>query len=198
MKNLDYYNFQHKIHLDAQAKRLPLHVMFELTYQCNFKCAHCYVPCSYRKQKILPTSKVLSVISQLKNAGSFYLGFTGGEIFTRPDFMKILEFSCRQGFEIMLYTNGSLITKDIAKRIAKLKVNKIDITLPGFTKNTFEKISHSPGSHKKVFKAIDYLKKYSVPLGLKRSRLLPLQLAQITVYPRILCPNGIIRIILAA
>jgi MoaA/NifB/PqqE/SkfB family radical SAM enzyme len=155
----------------ALVDRRPLRVMFELTYACNFHCRHCYVPAQRKKTRTLSTGAVLNIIRQLKKAGCFYLGFTGGEIFLRPDIEKILEFSCRQGFQVILYTNGSLITRAMAKKLADLGVNKVDITLPGLSQKVFETVTGVKGSHKKVFAAIDLLRKYKVNMGFKTCRL---------------------------
>jgi len=156
-----------KMHQRAQKQRVPLRVMFELTYRCNFYCRHCYLPKSWRGKKDLPAAGVLEIIRQLKSSGCFYLGFTGGEIFTRPDIYKIIEFSRKQGMQVILYTNGSLIDEPAAQRIANIGVNKVDITLPAMSEEAFEEVSAVPGSHKAVFAAIEYLRKYKVALGFK-------------------------------
>ena len=162
--------FYIRIHNAAKDKHLPLRVMFELTYRCNFYCQHCYVPLSYRKiseQKELKTKQVLSLLEQLKDIGCFYLGFTGGEPFIREDIMDILWGARRKGFEVLIYTNGSLIDEKIAEQLADLRPNKVDITIPAMSEVSFEAITQMPGSHKKVFNAIDLLYKKGVNLGFK-------------------------------
>lgn len=144
-----------------------MRVMFELTYRCNFRCRHCYVPFSYRKKGELKTKEVFSVLGQLKDMGCFYLGFTGGEPFMRKDIIDILWYAKRKGFEIIIYTNGSLIDKRMADELSALKPNKVDITIPGMSKGALEKITQMPGSHKKIFSAIDLLDERGVSLGFK-------------------------------
>ncbi|MBU4468483.1 MAG: radical SAM protein [Candidatus Omnitrophica bacterium] len=141
--------------------------MFELTYQCNFNCKHCYVPKSYRKIRELKTKEVFSVLDELKKIGCFYLGFTGGEPFVRKDIMQILWYAKRKGFEIIIYTNGSLIDKTAAKELKRIRVNKVDITIPAMSKPAFERISGVSGSWEKVFAAINFLRENKVPLGFK-------------------------------
>jgi MoaA/NifB/PqqE/SkfB family radical SAM enzyme len=170
MKQRSYDSFWQKVHTQAKKDGVPLRVMFELTYRCNFKCRHCYVPPSYSSRYArleLDTKKVLDILGQLKEQGCFYLGFTGGEPLMRKDFLKILEAAKRMGFEVIVYTNGSLIDKETAIRLHHLGVNKIDITIPGMSRRVLEAVTGAPGSHRKVFKAIDRLQKYGVPLGFK-------------------------------
>ena len=141
--------------------------MFELTYRCNFTCRHCYVPQSHRKYNELKTKEVFSLLDQLKDIGCFYLGFTGGEPFIREDIMEIFWYAKRCGFELIIYTNGSLINEKIVEQLVRLRPNKIDITIPAMSKDAFDCISGISGSRDKVFKAIDLLHKNRVNLGFK-------------------------------
>jgi MoaA/NifB/PqqE/SkfB family radical SAM enzyme len=167
MRTISDRSFWVSLHRHARLRRVPLRVMFELTYKCNFHCRHCYVPGEWRAKNDLTTAGVCAIIGQLKNAGCFYLGFTGGEIFTRPDIYSILEFSRTQGMQTILYTNGSLIDKRAARHVAGIGVNKVDITLPGISPAVFEKVSGVRGAHAAVFAAIGYLRAYGVALAFK-------------------------------
>ena len=162
-----YSGFWDRIHKAAKRKGFPLRVMFELTYRCNFFCKHCYIPFSYRKYKELKTKEIFSILDQLASIGCFYLGFTGGEPFIREDIMNILWYAKKKGFEIIIYTNGSLIDKKIADELEELVPNKVDITIPAISKESFERITGVPGSHKRVFNTIELLYKKGVNLGFK-------------------------------
>ncbi|MCK4809520.1 MAG: radical SAM protein [Candidatus Omnitrophica bacterium] len=168
MKTQSYHNFWQRIHKSAKNRGFPLRVMFELTYQCNFYCKHCYVPLSYRRKAgELKTKEVFSILGQLADIGCFYLGFTGGEPFLRKDIMEIFRYAKKKGFEVIIYTNGSLINEEIADELATLRPNKVDITIPAMSKKALEKITRAPNSHKRIFKAIDLLYKRRVELGFK-------------------------------
>ncbi len=170
MKSQSYYDFWQRIHRAARDNGSPLRVMFELTYRCNFFCRHCYVPLSYKeesKKQELKTEEVCSLLDQLKEIGCFYLGFTGGEPFIREDIIEILWYAKRCGFELIIYTNGSLINEKIVEQLEQLRPNKVDITIPAISKDAFERISGVSGSRDKVFKAIDLLCKKGVNLGFK-------------------------------
>ena len=126
------------------------------------------MPQSYRKKKgELDTKEIFSILDQLRDIGCFYLGFTGGEPFVRKDIMDIFRYAKKKGFEIIIYTNGSLIGAEIAKELSTLRPNKVDITIPAMSKENFERITQMPGSHKKVFGAIDLLHKKKINLGFK-------------------------------
>ncbi|MFC1804982.1 radical SAM protein [Candidatus Omnitrophota bacterium] len=167
MKSQTYSSFWKQIRSSAKERNFPLRVMFELTYRCNFKCNHCYIPQSYRGKKELATKEVFFILDQLKDIGCFYLGFTGGEPFIRKDFIDILRYAKKKGFQTIIYTNGSLITREISRELKRLGPNKVDITIPGMKKASFEHITQTAGSHRRVFKAINTIRKSKVNLGFK-------------------------------
>lgn len=170
MKARAYADFYDSLRSSARARKQPLRVMFELTYRCNFRCGHCYIPRSYQKayaNKELSTPMVFNILKQLKKAGCFFLGFTGGEPMLRPDIFKILRRARELGFEVILYTNGSLIGERAADFFEAWNINKVDITLPGVSRPVFEKVTGASGSFKKVFKGLELLKKNRAHLGLK-------------------------------
>jgi len=168
MDNQPYYNFWQKIHKSADEKRFPLRVMFELTYKCNFKCGHCYVPQKHKERKSeLKTEEVFDILDQLKSIGCFYLGFTGGEPFTRKDIIPILKYAKKCGFELIIYTNGSLIDEKTASELKNLQLNKVDITLPAMTSEACDSITGVPGSRDKIYTAVELLYDKKVKLGFK-------------------------------
>ncbi len=170
MRSQAYNLFSRRIHKKAKEKRFPLRVMFEITYRCNFNCPHCYVPERFRKEpeeRELNKKEVFSVLDQLRDLGCFYLGFTGGEPFLRDDFLDILRYAKKKGFEIIIYTNGSLINEGIAEALRELRPNKIDITINSLKKEPFERVTLAQDSHEKVFRAVELLYKRNIPLGFK-------------------------------
>ncbi|MEW6075268.1 MAG: radical SAM protein [Candidatus Omnitrophota bacterium] len=163
--------FANSIHTSAQKKHIPLRVLFELTYDCNFDCIHCYVSQCNRKIETLATKEIFRILNHLQELGSFHLGFSGGEIFLRKDILDILWYAKHKGFNIILLTNGSLIDRYIAEELRKLTLNKVDITLHSLNRSHFEAISRTKGSYVKVMRAIELLHQYKVPLGIKNCSL---------------------------
>jgi radical SAM protein with 4Fe4S-binding SPASM domain len=143
--------------------------MFELTYRCNFKCKHCYVPEDHKKKVTdeLKRSEIFSILDQLCDIGCFYLGFTGGEPFIRKDILDILWYARKKGFQIIIYTNGSLINEKIVEELKRINPNKMDISIPAWSQGVFESISGLSGSREKVFQTIGLLQKNGIKIGLK-------------------------------
>jgi radical SAM protein with 4Fe4S-binding SPASM domain len=160
-------NFYADLYSRAHKGQFPLKVLFELTYKCNFKCVHCYNV--KEKKKELNTDGVKKVLTQLAAAGCFHVGFTGGEPLMRKDIFEILDFAKHLGLRITILTNGYLLDRKAADKIADLGVNlnKVDISFLGADKQTFEDITRKKGSFARVTKAIKLLKRRGLDVMIK-------------------------------
>jgi radical SAM protein with 4Fe4S-binding SPASM domain len=145
-------------------KRIPFSVIWEFTYRCNHKCIHCY---QYQEGEELSLEKIKDILLQLEEKGCLYLTLTGGEPLLREDFWEIAEFAREKNFSIDLFTNGILVNKNIAKRIADLNFSSVQISVLGAREETHDRITQVRGSFKKVIKAIEYLNEVGVRVILK-------------------------------
>ncbi len=166
----DYHALVTNMQAQSSQQRLPLRAMFELTYRCNFACIHCYNSASQKASKSseeVSTRDACLIIDQIRDLGCFVLGFTGGEVFVRPDAMEIFQYAKRSGFQVIIYTNGYYINESIADELAALAPNKVDISIHGKSAQVFERITQRPGSRDRVFRAIELLVERGVRVGLK-------------------------------
>lgn len=148
--------FVHKV-ID---QNIPLNVLFEVTYKCNERCGHCYV--SPESKPELTTSEVRRILDQLAEAGSLFLTLTGGEPFMRPDIFDIASYARQKGFALRFFTNGILITPQIADEIASLNVTDVGISLYGAKSSTHEAITRVAGSFKRSLKAFRLLRERNI------------------------------------
>ena len=84
----------------------PNYLSFAGTYQCNLTCAHCCVPIEWPDR--LDVATALRFLEDAHAYGIEVLGFTGGEPFLCPEFLRAL---CRRatalGFRYdKVMTNG--------------------------------------------------------------------------------------------
>ena len=131
---------------------IPYAVMFELTYECNLKCRHCYVTGDGGVE--LSSDEIKDILDQLAEMGVIFLAFTGGEIFTREDLFEIAWYAKRKGFLLTFMTNGTLITPETIREIKKLKPVKFEFSLYGACAETHDYITRVDGSFKRTIEAI--------------------------------------------
>lgn len=155
----------------AGEQRQPANAVFELTERCNLRCRMCYVrhaagDAACRAEE-LTAGAWLEVARQAKAGGALFMLLTGGEIFLRPDFFEIFTPLTRMGFILALYTNGTLITDEIARRLAEAPPSRIEITLYGATAETYEHVTGVKGSYERCIRGIESLVNHGVTLGLR-------------------------------
>ncbi len=148
----------------ASQLNMPLVTTFEITQLCNFKCTHCY---NYdrsiqghdnQQTSILSTGKILETIKSLSDMGMLYLNLTGGEVLLHRDLMKIIEFAKSLHVEVKLKTNGSLITQNLAEKILESGCYAIDVSLYGFSEDSYFKLTQKKGEFEKVKQGLQFAK----------------------------------------
>jgi radical SAM protein with 4Fe4S-binding SPASM domain len=107
------------------------------------------------------------LLDQLAEAGCLWVLYTGGEIFARKDFLDIYIDAKKRGFLITLFTNGTLITPQIADSLVEWRPFSIEITLYGRSKETYERLTGIPGSYDRCMRGIELLLERRLPLALK-------------------------------
>ena len=146
--------------------KVPITGSLELDLRCNLRCLHCYRDGEW-SAGILNTEEMKDVLDQIADAGTLWLLLTGGEIFLRPDFFEIYEHAMKKGFLLNLFTNGTMLNEKIVDRLAKLPPSNIEITLYGYSEETYEKVTGIPGSREKCYRGVDLLLERNLPLKLK-------------------------------
>ena len=166
-----YGEFTRALHAKLGGKRSPTSGTFELTWRCNLSCAHCYnnLPAGdvAARRAELTREEHFRIPDEVADAGCLWLLYTGGEIFTRRDFLDIYTYAKRKGFLITLFTNGTAITPHIAEFLAEWRPFKIEITLYGRTRETYERFTRVLGSYDRCMRGIRLLVDRGLPLSLK-------------------------------
>jgi len=106
---------------------LPVHVDFELTQKCNLKCKHCFVT----NRKYSFSKKTFEAIKKLSEQEVIIFELIGGEPFLVKDIFFIIKYLKNHDKIVTISTNGTLITKSIAKKLAKNPPHKIFVSLDG-------------------------------------------------------------------
>lgn len=143
----------------------------EITRKCNFKCNHCFCVSADKnnleEQTELPFSFWKEVLDQSAKEGALWLTFTGGDPLLHKDFKKIWEYSKRSGYITTLFTNGSLVTPEIADFLAEYTPNQVSITLYGGREETYAKMTGRKNMFDKVIRGINQLHSRKINLEIK-------------------------------
>lgn len=91
--------------------------------------------------------------------GSYRISLAGGEPLMSKEFFPFVEYARSKGVDVSFTTNGTLITKDIIRRLNELQIRTITISLEGPNKEDNDLI-RGKGSFDRVLKNISLLSKY--------------------------------------
>ncbi len=118
------------IHAGAGAKQiccfgLNPHVVWEMTSRCNLKCIHCHAFGGDASYDELSKEEAMALIDQIASLDIRSLVFTGGEPLLREDLFELIEYAKSLGFTVFIATNGTLITKAVAKLLREFDVGVV-------------------------------------------------------------------------
>ncbi|MEW6532978.1 MAG: radical SAM protein [Thermodesulfobacteriota bacterium] len=150
----------------------------ELTERCNNKCIHCCINLpagdSSARDKELSTSELQRILTEAAALGTLEVRFTGGEPLLRPDFEELYLFARRLGLKVLLFTNGRLITPQLADLFAKIPpLVPIEITVYGMRPKSYEGVSSVRGSFAQFERGMKLLRERNVPFIVKGALLPP-------------------------
>jgi radical SAM protein with 4Fe4S-binding SPASM domain len=165
--------------------RQPLlgHLDIELTERCNNACLHCYInlPAHDRRaaQRELAAGEWKDVLRQAADLGALSVRLTGGEPLLRPDFSEIYLQARRLGLKVVLFTNGRLITPELADLLARVPpLKKVEISVYGMRPESYDAVACAPGAYAEFRRGLVLLQQRQIPFVVK-SVLLPPNRAEI-------------------
>ncbi|MFH1725787.1 MAG: radical SAM protein [Elusimicrobiota bacterium] len=145
--------------------RAPLFVSWELTRGCNLACVHCCA-CSAPGGTVpgeLARDAAVRLAEDIAAGGVPYLMLCGGEPLTVPWFFEIAGILGEGGVELKIESNGQLLGPDEARRLAKLPIRSVQISIDGDTQRTYSR--QRPGaSLEKAHAACRAVREAGLPL----------------------------------
>jgi len=107
-------------------------VVWNVGRRCNLRCVHCYS--QSRNQDYsgeLSHEEGVRLIDDLAAFGCPVLLFSGGEPLMRPDIFELIEHAATKKMRAVISTNGTLITKEVAKKVRAAGLSYVGISLDG-------------------------------------------------------------------
>ena len=109
--------------------RLQL-VAWEITRGCNLFCAHCRASSDGTQYSgELSTAECFNVVDQIAEVGKPILILTGGEPLVRPDVYEIGRYAVSKGLRVVMGSNGTLVTGEVAARLKEIPLSRLSVSL---------------------------------------------------------------------
>ena len=143
----------------------PRLVFWEVTKGCNLRCIHCRATATELTSPAdLPTPRALDIITQLAEFANPILVLSGGEPLYRTDIFQLAKFGTERGLRVALATNGTLVTKEIARKIVDSGVKRVSISLDGADAETHDTFRGIPGAFEAAIYGFRNLKEIGMPV----------------------------------
>jgi len=152
---------QHEIFTKREGFEPPWFLLISPTMRCNLNCLGCSTR-EFNSSTDLPREIIDKVFNEAKKEmGIYFIVTLGGEMFVRKDIFDIWKAHNDMYFQI--YTNGTLIDKKVAKKLAEVGNVTPCLSVEGFKEQTDYR--RGPGVWDKIMQAMDNLKEAGVPFG---------------------------------
>jgi len=149
MRSVAYYGLTY-----PQKFIAPPVVVWNFTNICNLKCRHCYQNAGKKLPEELSLSKRLDVIDQLAKEEVFSIAFSGGEPLMDKDLWPAIEKAKKENMYVSIATNGTLITEKVAKRMAKLGIDYVEISLDSVHSKKHDEFRRTQGAWERAVRGI--------------------------------------------
>ncbi|MCK4669659.1 MAG: radical SAM protein [Nanoarchaeota archaeon] len=146
--------------LKTKIKPVPISANLFYTRLCNLKCDYCGV-IKKMPNKELSLEEWKECSDVLYSLGNRFISITGGEPLIRRDLPDFIKYLSKKPRLISLVTNGTLLTEEKLKEIAKAGVMSIGLSTQSFI----------PGAHVKSQRTelfdllLEYQKKYKFEIS---------------------------------
>ena len=146
---------QRKLFSDPSPIPSLRYLELQITDRCNLQCRHCYIGEGLRQD--LSTGQIERVLREFEETHGLRLLLSGGEPLLHPHFWEVNDILKDYAFRSVLLSNGTRITKEMAKR---LRVHEVQVSLDGM-KEGHESL-RGGGTFEMVVQAIDHLQEAGI------------------------------------
>ncbi len=147
---------------DAARNGRLLSMEIEFGLQCNFQCQYCYVGQAKTPVAELTPDEIRRVILEAKGLGARKIIALGGEPMIYPGILGMLEFIRAEGLAVEVFTNGTQITADVAKRLYDLGVQVV-LKMNSFKESVQDELAGMKGAYQIIQEAFRNLSAAGFP-----------------------------------
>ena len=143
--------------------RIPQFVEWQITAKCNLNCIHCSARHRNPRQD-LTTPAATALVHELIDANLKSITFSGGEPLLRDDWELLAGILKENNVSVQLISNGQHLGEDAARRISRLGINFVWLSLDG-PEQAHNTIRQDPKAFSRVMAAASHLEAMAVPYG---------------------------------
>lgn len=147
------------------AHRRPV-VVWNITRRCNLHCIHCYAGAGESDPGELSPDEARKVIADLAAYGVPVVLFSGGEPLLREDLLELISYAASLGIRPVLSTNGTLITREMARRLKEAGVVYVGVSLDG-VEAVNDRFRGKAGAFREALSGLHHCREVGVRTGVR-------------------------------
>ena len=131
---------------------------------CNFRCPHCFTRSGAGEfgETRLTLDDIRSLADQADTMGVYEIDIQGGEPLMNPELFRILDALQTDRFYVYITTNGWLLDREMAEKLAKAGVDRVSVSIDAFTEEEHDRFRRKPGSFKRCMQALANTKEFGM------------------------------------
>lgn len=143
----------------------------EITARCNLNCRHCYINLpaadAAARARELSLKEIGRIADEAVSLGAVWCLLSGGEPLLREDFAEVYLLLKRKGLLLSIFTNATLVDKDVVRLFKAYPPREIEVTVYGATEGTYEKVTRKKGSFRAFRRGLELLGENGLGVRLK-------------------------------
>lgn len=144
---------------EARRRNILLDLDLELSRRCNLRCLYCYAASGKALPNEMSLDQIKTVINQAQDMGAQTICIVGGgEPLLHKDIFKIIDHVNRLHMKPLMVTNGTLISKDVAKELFVKSVSLV-VKLNSFNEGIQDFLAGRKGTYKRIIRGLNNLLK---------------------------------------
>ena len=142
-------------------------VIWNVYNRCNLSCKHCYIEAKDEDHKgELTTQEAKRFIDDLARMKIPVLLFSGGEPLLRDDIYQLAAGADKKGVRPVLSTNGTLISRQVAKELKMSGFKYVGVSLDGL-EQTHDNFRNRAGAFQLALKGLENAAEAGLKVGVR-------------------------------
>ena len=143
----------------------PRLIAWELTGACNLRCRHCRGSSTeIPDPDELSTDEAFRLIDEIADFAKPILILSGGEPLMRDDVYEIARYGTRKGLRVVLATNGTKVTDEVALNLKDAGIARISVSIDGANAETHDAFRGMPGAFDGAMRGIEAITNAGISL----------------------------------
>ena len=140
-------------------------VFWETTSACNLRCVHCRACATEdRPPDELSFEHGCRLLGDIASFAKPVIVLSGGEPLVREDILDIAAFGTDLGLRMVLATNGTMLSSDVARRLKESGIQRISVSIDGAHASTHDLFRGLDGAFDAAMNGMEAAREAGLPV----------------------------------